>query len=236
MKFNILHFIKSLRTDRCSDKTNNIPDALADYSEIVRPLSRITRDGRALRSEETYSSATFIGDLLHEFLGDDPEPAAKDCCIAGLSILLVMTLKHIPVSAPDWLPEETFLDIASQDAIRELVRELQNIPAQFHDGEMIPNFAQLPLFHDRIPLTNEAVKGFIQRRIAPTFIPEQPSLDVDEVEILDDDESSTRKVNLNEVGPLETDPLDDFDEFFAEFFVNEHKYLDENDDDEPLDD
>lgn len=234
MNFDIRHFLRSLRHNRGANDKPQAPNALMDCSAVVKPLSCITRNGRALHSDEEYGYAGFIGDLAHEYLGDDPTEADKDACIAGLMIFNVMVMRKTAEIAPDWRPEEFLIDIASQDAIRELGSEMANIPAQSVDGELVPDFAQLPMFHRPIPVSDAVLRGFISRRIAPFFPLQSEFPDLGDVEIVNN-ESSVRKVNLNDLGPLETDPLDDFDEFYSEFFDNEDGYLDDldRDDEDP---
>lgn len=232
MNFDIRHLLRSLRSDCKSDAGTQAPDELIDYSAIVTPLSRITRDGRAIHSNEEFGYAKFFQQLLHEFLGDNPGIEERDNCIAGLSILLCIYMRQTHALNPDWRPEEVFLDIASQDDIRTLESELRNVPAIFVDGEKVPDFAQLPMFHRPIPLTDAALSGFINRRIAPHFPIEVEPHEFEGVEFVDDIEPTIRKVNRNEIGPLESDPLNDFDEYYREFFDNEDRYVDNSGEDE----
>lgn len=230
MNFDINDFVRSLRDDRHDDVTPSIPDQLLDYSDVIAPLSVITRHGRALHSDNEYSFAEFISTLLHEYLGEDHDSENLQRCIAGLSILLVTVMRSIATIAPDWRAEELLLDCASQSAIRECMDILRATPATQTSERLTPNFSQLPLFQRPIPMTQEALQGFITRRIAPYFsMLDDDDLGIDQEDDTQTTSKGTRKVNLNDLEPLEADPLNDFNEFYREFFKNEDEYLPDTD-------
>lgn len=233
MKFSLDQFRQSLRQDR---HNTHAPDGIEDFSEIVQPLMRITRDGRALHSNDEFGFADFMSNLLDEFLGESPDEESRDRCIAGMSVFVSIILQQIAIIAPDWRPEEMLLDCTGQSDIRRIIDLLRTVPVSREGSQLVPDFAQLPFFHNAIPLDDFALEGFIKRRIAPAFMNDDGSrFTQDDQNELTKSFSSSEWVNITDLGELETDALDGFDEYYDEFFGNENKYLpntgDDSDDD-----
>ena len=203
--------IDSLLNDLHDDTHPVIPDATIDLSRIVDTLRTLSKDGRAVWSDEEYSIGRMLGRLLDAYIPDEPTEENLVDAILGMSILIGRILRTVPALLPGISIEEFLIDPADQDDLIALGRIMTATPVITEPGgHMRPNIAQLPVFHAPIPLTEEAINGFIERRIAPydVDLPEGTPL-LTAVEIVDIP------------GPMEdwiSDPLNGFDEFFDAYW------------------
>lgn len=215
--FKLRDFIVSLTKTHDTSAESTVPDVLVELSRLVVPLREITKEGRALDSTEEYAVGNLIGDVLNAYISTEPTDQQKDECIAGLSILIAILLRTIPYSWADTTIEEFLIDATSQDELIKLSRQFNAAPATIdNNGEILTDFAQFSIFHNPIALTQEAIDGFIQRRIV-TPLEEAPS-----DEQINEMMKSARIVKLSDFETngreLIADPLNGFDQFYDVYF------------------
>jgi hypothetical protein len=207
--------VDSLLNDRYDDDAPLIPDGTLDLSSVITKLSSLSHNGRAVWSDENYSLGQMLGRLLAAFTPENPTTEDHVEAILGLSILLARCLRTIPTLLPSMSIEEFLLAPADQDDLHALGRILACTPVVTVNGHQRINLAQLPVFHNPIPLTQDMIEGFLDRRI--DILPD-----------LDDYDPSTLLTFAN---PEDVPPPDDPDTFPLKGFENFFDaYLDDDTD------
>jgi hypothetical protein len=224
--FNLRSFIDSLMKNEEITHEPLAPHALVNMSHLVTPLRVITKEGRALNSTEEYSVGQLIGNVLNAYISAEPTEQQKDECIAGLSLLVALLMRSVPASQPDTTIEEFLIDATSQDELIKLARLFSAAPASINDkGSLVPDFAQFPIFHNPLELTDAAIDGFIQRRIAA------PLEDAPSYEEVNEMMKSARIVKLSDLDldgqELIADALNGFDEFYEIYFKSQNGETDD---------
>ena len=224
--FNLQNFIESLMKNEETTHEVIAPDALVNMSHLVTPLRVITKEGRALDSTEEYSVGNLIGNVLNAYISAEPTELQKDECIAGLAILVALLMRSVPASQLDTTIEEFLIDATSQDELIKLARLFSATPASIDDnGSLVPDFAQFPIFHDSLELTEAAIDGFIQRRIAA------PLEDAPSFEEVNEIMKSARIIKLSDLEldgqELIADALNGFDEFYEIYFKSHNGETDD---------
>ena len=224
--FNLRDFIDSLMKNEETTHEVTAPDALVNMSHLVTPLRVITKEGRALDSTEEYSVGNLIGNVLNAYISAEPTEQQKDECIAGLAILVALLMRSVPASQPDTTIEEFLIDATSQDELIKLARLFSATPASIDDnGSLVPDFAQFSIFHNPLELTEAAIDGFIQRRIAA------PLEDAPSYEEVNEIMKSARIIKLSDLEldghELIADALNGFDEFYEIYFKSQNGETDD---------
>jgi hypothetical protein len=140
-----------------------------------------------------------------------------------------MILRTIPESYPDTTMEEFLIDAANQDRIIRLARSFAAAPLTFDPaGQPQVDIAQFPIFHEPVPLTEEAIHGFIQRRIVGPLESISQEEDCDEVEEI----RPNIRIDISDIDQSElvADAMNGFDEMYQAHYESEHP--DEDDDSE----
>lgn len=227
---NIRNIITAMQQASHTDETHNsIPDGLMNLSHLVTPLRAATIDGRAFDSEDEFALANFLGNLVGAFLPAKPTKADLTNCILGLTVFIAMILRTIPESYPDTTMEEFLIDAANQDRIIRLARSFAATPVTFDPaGQVQPNIAQFPIFHEPVPLTEEAVHGFIKRRIVGPLESISQEKDCDEVEEI----RPNIRIDISDIHQSEliADAMNGFDEMYQAHYESEHPDGEDNDD------
>ena len=226
--FNLRNFIDSLMKNEETTHEVIAPDALVNMSHLVTPLRVITKEGRALDSTEEYSVGNLIGNVLNAYISTEPTEQQKDECIAGLAILVALLMRSVPASQPDTTIEEFLIDSTSQDELIKLSRLFSATSASIDDnGSLVPDFAQFPIFHNPLELTEAAIDGFIQRRIAT------PLEDAPSYEEVNEIMKSARIIKLSDLEldgqELIADAMNGFDEFYEIYFKSQNEETDDED-------
>ena len=209
---NITELIESLLNDRHDDTQPNIPDALTDHSHIISGLRTLSKNGRALHSDESYSIGTMLGQLLQAYIPSDATDNDYQAAIFGLTLFIARLMRAVPEIVTDLSLEEFLIEPTDQESLIALGQTLSVIPLiTTSEGQLRPNFAQLPIFHEPLTITQASLDGFGARRIAPYENIELPM----NAHIL----SFVEQEDLPPA-PEEwiTDPLEGFDEFFDAYF------------------
>lgn len=142
------------------------PDGVVDLSDLALPLGFITRNGRALRSYDDFALSEFLGNVLDQFITSDCTAEDLEKAVITLTLFIAKILRAVNSLDPSLLPEELMLDVAGQDEIAALARELSAVPYRTEkDGRIVPDFGGLPLLADPFTLTPAAVAGFARRRL-----------------------------------------------------------------------
>jgi len=221
----------SLICDRVDDQPD-IPDGFIDLSDAITPLRQLTFNGRALRSADPYSIGQMLGRLVDAYLPDNPTSQDLERCIFGLLVLNAQLMRSIPDQHPDMSLEEYLLEAVHQDTIKYLSETFTTTPVNSHISPTGVDVAQHSLFREAIPLTDEAIEGFIARQI----LPYEEDNDVDDlfnVELLEGDQPLLTRVDVLppnvEIDDLPAFSHEGFDEFYDAYFSR--KFDDEPDDD-----
>ena len=215
------HFFYSMKNDRPTADSPIIPDGIMDYSSCIRPLRSITRNGRALKSDDLFSMAGYIGDNFSE----------TTCAIAQTvyTTMLIAAFQNAPKNA---LLEEILMRTFSQESVRHLEEVWSATPYVMDEsGKCRPIFAMHNIFSTATVISEENKKAFTARH----YLSVLPYL-VNETSVCDEDDSregsKNIRVNLEEFDPSEltVDPLDGFDEMH-DYFHDEvlQRYLDGDD-------
>ena len=215
------HFFYSMRNDRSTSDSPIIPDGIMDCSSCIRPLRSITQNGRALKSDEMYSIAGFIGENFSE----------SSCPVsqAVYTTMLITAFQNAPKNA---LLEEILMRTFSQESIRRLEETWSATPYVLNEsGEPRPVIAMHSIFAKATLISDENKTAFIARHLLSTlpYLVKETS-DCDE-EISQQADKNIR-VNIGEFDSCEmtADPLDGFDEMH-DYFHNDvlQRYLDGDD-------
>ena len=209
---NITELIESLLNDRHDDTQPTIPDALTDLSHVIGGLRTLSKNGRALHSDESYSIGTMLGQLLQAYIPTDPTDNDYKAAILGLTLFIARLMRAVPEIVTDLSLEEFLIEPTDQDSLIALGQTLSAIPLiTTPEGQLRPNFAQLPIFHEPLTITQASLDGFGARRIAPYENIELPM----NAHIL----SFVEQEDVPQA-PEEwiMDPLEGFDEFFDAYF------------------
>ena len=160
--------ITSLLNDRFDIDAPRIPDGVCDVSAIIAPLKEVTRNGRALRSNEPYHAAEMVERIVKAYTGDEPTLESLTNALFGMSIFAVLVMRAACAIHPDMTPEEIIMDAADTVLIDQLAAEASALECFVGpDGEMIPNIASLSIFAESTPISMAAIHGFIRRRLTP---------------------------------------------------------------------
>jgi hypothetical protein len=210
--FTAQDIIDSLLNDRHDNTTPAIPEGLIDLSPIAHTLRTLSKDGRALHSDENYSIGEMLGHLLQAFIPDEANNDNLTKAILGLTVLLARVLRGVPQLVPDVSIEEFLIDPTDQDELIELAHAMSATPiVTAKNGQLRPAIAQLSIFHQPVTITEQAINGFITRQIEPYADFETPET-ANLVTFIETNEPPIEK------GELISDPLNGFDEFFDAYF------------------
>jgi hypothetical protein len=208
----ITDIISSLLNDRYDDSNPTFPDGLADLSQVVNGLRTLSKNGRAMQSDESYSIGNMLGHLLKAYIPEDPNIDDLTTTILGLTILIARILRAIPELVPDLSIEEFLIEPTDQQSLIDLGHTMKTIPFVIApDGNQRPNLSQLPIFHSPISITQQALGGFAKRRIEPFQNSEFPANEAI-FSFLEIEETAQESEDWIE------DPLNGFDEFFDAYF------------------
>ncbi len=215
------HFFYSLRNDRPVADSPIIPDGIMDCSSCIRPLRSITRNGRALKSDDLFSIAGYIGANFSE----------TTCAIAQTvyTTMLIAAFQNAPKNA---LLEEILMRTFSQESVRHLEEEWSATPYVMDEsGEYRPVFALHSIFSKATLISDENKKAFTARHLLftlPYLVKETSDCDEDNTQ----QTNKNIRVNIGDFDPSEltVDPLDGFDEMH-DYFHDEvlQRYLDGDD-------
>jgi hypothetical protein len=211
-QFTITDIIDSLLNDRHDNVVPVIPDGLIDLSPIAHTLRTLSKDGRALYSDENYSIAEMLGQLLQAFIPDEPNNDNLTAAILGLIILFARVLREVPETNTHMSIEEFLIGPSNQDDLIGLARTMSATPLiTTKDGRLRINIAQFGVFHTPVTITDEAINGFISRQIEPFDTVDLP-VNANIVSIVEPDDFPVPSDELI------ADPLNGFDEFFDAYF------------------
>jgi hypothetical protein len=212
------YFFYSLKNDRPTADSPIIPDGIMDCSYCIRPLRSITRNGRALKSDDLFSIAGYIGENFSE----------TTCAIAQTvyTTLLIAALQNAPKNA---LLEEILMRTFSQESVKRLEETWSATPYVLDAfGKPRPVFALHSIFAQATLITKENKRAFTARhllQVLPHLVNETSDRDED----CPHESPKNLRVNLEEFDPSEltVDPLDGFDEMH-DYFHDEvlQAYLD----------
>lgn len=200
---------------------SSVPDGLIDLSGFASPLATITASGRPMRSSDPGEIARLLADFARSYLSDEANDDDVYRHVLGLYALLTLVLREIPVIRPDLSLEEFLADVLTQERVADVERTLRGMPYRLGpDGQQVVDISTLPLFFEGIPLTEEAKRGFRERKVEPHRPKEQ-------WEPGDDEKSGTEQISTTETGLTfeiisasevvgTADALDGFDEFYDE--------------------
>jgi len=215
------HFFYSMKNDRSTSDNPIIPDGIMDCSSCIRPLRSVTKNGRALKSDEMYSIAGFVGENFSE----------TSCPVshAVYATMLVAAFQNAPKNA---ILEEILMRTFSQESIRRLEETWCATPYVLDEsGKPRPVFALHQIFSKSTLISDESKKAFTARHYLPTL----PYLVMETSDCDDENAQETGKnvrVNIAEFDSSEmtADPLNGFDEMHDYFHheVLQH-YLDGDD-------
>lgn len=215
------HFFYSLRNDRPTADSPIIPDGIMDCSSCIRPLRSITRNGRALKSDDLFSMAGYIGANFSE----------TTCAIAQTvyTTMLIAAFQNAPKNA---ILEEILMRTFSQESIRRLEETWSATPYVLDEsGKPRPVFALHSIFSKATPISDENKTAFIARHLLFT-LPYLVKETSDSDEEISQQADKNIRVNIGEFDTCEmtTDPLDGFDEMH-DYFHDEvlQRYLDGDD-------
>jgi hypothetical protein len=215
------HFFYSLKNDRPTTDTPIIPDGIMDCSSCIRPLRSITRNGRALKSDDLFSMAGYIGENFSE----------STCATAQTvyTTMLIAALQNAPKNA---LLEEILMRTFSQESVRHLEEAWSATPYVIDEsGKCRPVFAMHSIFSKATVISEEHKKAFAARHylsVLPYLVNETSDFDEDNTQ----QTNKNIRINIGDFDPSEltVDPLDGFDEMH-DYFHDEvlQRYLDGDD-------
>ena len=227
MKISLNQFIRSLRSDRSTFENPVIPEGTCDLSHIADPLSGITRYGRPLHSDTEYSLAEFIGNFLAELAPEEATKEQLESAIMTVVLLLIHTFDAAVTLHGDTSAEELLMLAVGRDKFKDIKELLGSTPLVVDtDGSLRPNIAALPVFARARRKTKRMLDGFVRRHLVPTL----PDLFTDEDQDLDTSdtprfhtEKSIVVVDPADMGDLEVDELDGWDDEYDHFMANQFK-------------
>ena len=215
------HFFYSMKNDRPTADSPIIPDGIMDCSSCIRPLRSITRNGRALKSDDLFSMAGYIGENFSE----------TTCAITQTvyTTMLIAAFQNAPKNA---LLEEILMRTFSQESVRHLEEVWSATPYVMDEsGKCRPIFAMHSIFSTATVISDENKKAFTARHylsVLPYLVNETSVCDEDDSQ----EDSKNIRVNLEEFDPSEltVDLLDGFDEMH-DYFHDEvlQRYLNGDD-------
>ena len=224
-------FIRSLLSDRLDIDSPVVPDGICDYSEIADLIEVLTRDGRAVYSNDPYSYATMMGRVLSELFLKEQTDEERQIGVIGMSLMFACILETAVEVCGDTTAEEIIMIALNLDRIRGIRRHLGALPYSCgDDGKIYPNFASLPVFAKARPITMQQRDGFARRHLVPTL----PDLFVD-----DEDEKSevetdpprgtfrSEPVDPEDLENAEADQFNGFEDFYDHFWENQYKAYEE---------
>jgi hypothetical protein len=231
MNFDLKQLLASLLNDRFDADAPRIPDGVCDLSAIITPLTEITRNGRALRSNEPYHAADMIERIVKAYVGDEPTIESLTRAFVGIGILLMLVMRAACAIHPDMTPEEVLMDAADPVRLEQLAAEASTLECfEDPDGKMIPNLASLSVFADSTPISMAAIHGFIRRRLTPhlPYFFDDGCSDEDSTQTPPgpSDERSIRKYEFVDDEMMKNstpDPLEGFDEMLERFDETDYR-------------
>ena len=216
-------FQQSLTSDRSSIDDALIPDGVINLSSCIKPLLCITREGRPLRSSDSYSIAELLGRVRSAI-------AAEGGCEVTLAVFEAMLLGqmiHVPADA---CLDEILMVLFKREVILEVMDQWSATPYVIGlNDEILPVFSSHKVFARSMPITQKNLRGFIQRHLIDTLkylVADDDSLpwetdSADEVQL----ETPNIVVNLSDIDDNELiadqfNGFDEFDEFFQRDVVD----------------
>jgi hypothetical protein len=231
MNFDLKHLLASLLNDRFDADAPRIPDGVCDLSVIITPLTEITRNGRAVRSDEPYHAADMMARVIDACIGDEPTVESLTNALLSMSILAILGIRAGCAIHPDMTPEEVLMDAADPVRLEQLAAEAATLECfEDPDGKMIPNLASLSVFADSTPISMAAIHGFIRRRLTPhlPYFFDDGCSDEDSTQTPPGpaDERSMRKYEFVDDETMKNstaDPLEGFDEMLERFDETDYR-------------
>lgn len=241
MKNEFENIIASLQSDNGGEDLISTPDGVTDISRIVRSLKSITKDGRAVKSDEPGALIAMFGNWINrEFIERTDE--VKDRCIAALIMLFMLTFRAVQNIKPDLCPEEVLMEACDQMRLESIAVDMEATEYQnVSNGEIAIAYFQHEIFHRAFTVDDLVKHSFNRRRITPSHysmlnepvefnisIVEEGEVKNTEIESDDSvsaESSGCRKVNLSDFEGLTADPLNGFDDFYEYFFLSDNPLL-----------
>jgi hypothetical protein len=241
MKNEFENIIASLRGDNSEEDLHNTPDGVIDISHIVRSLKSITRNGRAVESDEPGAVPAMLGNWINRDFGDGTDES-KDRCIVALNMLIVLIFRQVQIIKPDLCPEEILMEVCDHESLESIAVDMQATEYRnVSSDEIAIAYFQHEIFHKAFKIDDLVKHSFNRRRITPSHFsmlndPVELNISiVEESEVKgtekEPDTSATSekpknyKVNLNDLEGLMSDPLNGFDDFYEYFFQSDNLLL-----------
>ena len=241
MKNEFEYIIASLRGGCGNEEMFNTPDGVIDISHIVRSLKSITRNGRAVESDEPGAVLAMLGNWINREFGEHTEEA-KDRCIVALNMLIVLIFRQVQNIKPDLCPEEILMESCDHELLESIAVDMQAIEYRnVSSDEIAIAYFQHEIFHKAFTVDDLVKHSFNRRRITPSHFsmlndPVELNISiVEESEVKDTEKEPDTsaapekprnpKVNLNDLDGLMSDPLNGFDDFYEYFFQSDNPLL-----------
>lgn len=241
MKNEFENIIASLRGVSGKKDMFNTPDGIIDISHIVRSLKSITRNGRAVKSDEPGAFLAMLGNWINREFGlhtDDSE----DRCIVALCMLFVLTFWQVQNIKPDLCPEEILMEVCDHELLESIAADMQATEYRnVSSDEIAIAYFHHEIFHKAFTIDHWVKHSFNRRRITPSHFsmlndPVELNISIfEESEVIRSekapDTSATPekprnlKVNLNDLEGLMSDPLNGFDDFYQYFYQSDNPLL-----------
>ena len=205
------------------------PDGIIDASSMIDHLKYLTKDGRPVKSDEQSSVLKMFGDwFAHEFGNGTAEDQVR--CIRSLVMLNILQFRVIQRLKPDICPEEILMEVCDQDVLTKLAKDMEVTAYRLDEsGDIAIDYFGHELFHTPFVIDDFVKHSFIRRKITPSYYIEDTEPEFD-FEVIDDKNTETqtdtvrpacRKINLNDYENLVADPLNGFEDFYEQFWVEE---------------
>lgn len=185
------------------------PDGVADCSHLISPLEFITKNGRAVWSDQFGSLTDFIVTLLKEVFPTHLTKELLEDGVSTIGIFIAILLREVSELFPDIAIEEFLAISFSHDRIKEYKQEFSTTPYFNIDREKQKQVLCHPMFSQAIPITEAKLDGFYRRNIKLYEVTEETLMEDEteriEFEILDEEEIDD--------SDWHADPYNGFDEF-----------------------
>ena len=174
------------------------PDGIIDASSIIDHLKCLTKDGRPVKSDEQSSVLKMFGDwFAHEFGNGTAEDQVR--CIRSLVMLNILQFRVIQRLKPDICPEEILMEVCDQDVLTKLAKDMEVTAYRLDEsGDIAIDYFGHELFHTPFVIDDKNTETQTD-----TVRP------------------ACRKINLNDYENLVADPLNGFEDFYEQFWVED---------------
>ena len=205
------------------------PDGIIDASSMIDHLKYLTKDGRPFKSDEQSAFTTWLGNWQqNQFGGGTTDDLRK--CIVAQNMLLILIFREIQKLEPDVCPEEILLEVCNQDVLTKLAKDMEVTAYRLDkSGDFAIDYFGHEVFHAPFVIDDLVKHNFIRRKVTPSFYIEDTEPEFI-VEVLDDANNEAqnhtvrpacRKVNLNDYDNLVADPMNGYEEFYEQFWVED---------------